>query len=363
MVLFQLPQRTVQINVDPATFTGPYDVVLNITFGPDEFFGCADVTGRLREVVGGADYQMDFSLFQGIRKRKPVGSVRVPRFAYAGNLSGPPITFDGSVATINIHVHELDALGQFVQRLVEILPAMFAPVSNTPISILAMSGTVNGSQFDVRLNATTSVTIPGVSVLKDYFDLAMPHALSLPRQIIAAKRYLAQNYLLEVSSEFSNQVTGERILNLCKSLEALILVNDITSVDEMKEFLRSWGVHQRYVDVFASLRYLRSQLDVAHISYTRISAEGHDSIDRFIVLAEECMQALIITAVKKFIADKSIYPNQRATEKDPSSVRHLSKYKSLQNPHNGDLTTVPPETDITVELPSIRKARPEKLKF
>lgn len=157
--------------------------------------------------------------------------------------------------------------------------------------------------------------------------------------------------MLEYLSEFPNQVTGERLLNLCKSLEALLPVNDIASVDEMKEFLRSWEVHERYVDVFTSLRYLRSQLDVAHISYTMISTEAHDSIDRFIVLAEECMQALIITGVKRFIADNSIYPRKRATVEDPPAVRHLSKYKSLQSPHDGDLTTVPDETDITVTLP------------
>jgi hypothetical protein len=355
MVLFQLPQRMVQINADPATFAAPFDVVLNITLGPDEFFGCADMTGRLRELVGGAEYQMEFSPFQGMRKRKPTGPTRVPKFAYSGNLSGPPITFNGSVATIEICVYEIEALCQFIQKLVEILPAMFAPATNSPISILEMSGTVNGSSFDVRYNATTSATLPGVSILKDYFDLAMSHAYGLPRQIIAAKRYLAQNYLLEFSSEFAYQVTGERLLNLCKSLEALLPVHDITSVDEMKEFLRSWEVHERYIDVFTSLRYLRSQLDVAHISYTMISTEAHDAIDRFIVLAEECMQALIITAVKRFIADNSIYPRKRATVEDPPAVRHLSKYKSLQSPHNGDLTTVPDETDITVNLPFGRK--------
>jgi hypothetical protein len=324
MVLFQLPQRTVQINADLAELKAPFDVVLKVTFGPDEFFGCADMTGRLRELVGGAQYQMEFSLFQGIRKRKPVGSIRVPKFAYVGNLSGPPITFDGSVATINISVHELDSLGWFVQQLIEILPAMFAPASNTPISIVAMSGTVNDKSFDVRLSAIASATVPGSSILKDYFDLAMPHALSLPRQIIAAKRYLAQNYLLEASSEFSNQVTGERLLNLCKSLEALIPVEAIGSNDTMKEFLRSWDVHERYVDVFTSLRYLRSQLDVAHISYTLISSEAHNSIDKFIVLAEECVQALIITAVKRFIADN--WPSPIVTD---TSVRRILDFQTV----------------------------------
>lgn len=351
MVLFQLPHRTVKINADAATLKAPFHTVLKITFGPDEFFGCADMTGRLRELVSGAEYQMELSPFQGIRKRRPVGSIRLPKFTYKGDLSGPPITFDGSIATIEVSFRELDGLLWFLQKLVEILPAMFAPVSNTPVSILAMSGTVNGNAFDVRLNASSSATIPGLSILEEYFNFAMPHALNLPRQIIAAKRYLAQNYLLEVSSEFSSQVTGERLLNLCKSLEALVPVEAIASNDKMKEFLRSWSVHERYVDVFASLRYLRSQLDVAHISFTLISSEAHDSIDKFIVLAEECMQALIITAVKRFIADNSIYPEKRATIEDPPSVRHLSKYKDLPNPRGSDLSTIPPPSDVHVPLP------------
>jgi hypothetical protein len=351
MVLFQLPQRIVQINADLATLEGPFDAALEITLGPDEFFGCADMTGRLRELVEGAEYKMEFSRFQGIRKRKPVGAIRLPKFMYAGNLSGPPITFDGSIATIKISFHKLDELAWFVQKLIEILPAMFAPVSNTPVSIVAIAGTVNGKPFDVHLKATASATIPGSSIVKEYFDLALPCALNLPRQIIAAKRYLAQNYMLEVSSEFSNQVTGERLLNLCKALEALIPVDAITSIDKMKEFLRNWNVHERYIDVFTSLRYLRSQLDVAHISYSLISSEAHNSIDKFIVLAEECVQALIITAVTKFITDNGVYPKKILKTEDPPAVRHLSKYKDLPNPRGSDLSTVPPPSDVNVVLP------------
>jgi hypothetical protein len=334
-------------------------MVLNIELGPAEFFGCADMTGKLRELVGGAEYQFDVSLFQGMRKRVPTKPTRLPKFSYSGIFSGGQITFDGSVATIEANAEEIESLYYFIQRLAEIIPAMFAPASNTPISILSMSGTINDKPFDVRYNSSASVTVPGTSVLKDYFDLALPHALELPRQIIAAERYLAQSYLLEYSSEFVNQFTGERILNLCKSLEAIVIVDDITSIDQMKEFLRGWGVQERYIDVFTSIRYLRSQLDVAHISYTLISAGAHNSIDRFIVIAEECMQALIITAARKFIEDSSIYPHRKATIEDPTAVRHLAKYATLQNPHFGDLSTIPPTTDETIGIP-IGKPRVKK---
>jgi hypothetical protein len=91
-------------------------------------------------------------------------------------------------------------------------------------------------------------------------------------------------------------------------------------------------------------------LDVAHISYTLISKEAHNSIDKFIVLAEECMQALIVTAVKKFLEDDTIYPKRRATVEDPPAVLALAKYASLQAPHDGDLSKIPPMTDETIAL-------------
>jgi hypothetical protein len=349
MILFQLPQRTVKIHADPKDFLSPYDLVINIKFGPEEFFGSADVTGRLRESISGAEYLVEWSTFQGFKKRRPVKSFRLPEFSYTGSFSGPPIVFVGSTATMKITVPDIDTFTSLIQKLVEILPAMFAPASNSPISILEIWGTANNKPFDVRDSSGTSLTLPGVSILSDYLDLALPYALALPRQILAAKRYLAQNYLLEYSSEFGNQFTGERLLNLCKSLEALIPVN-VDSIDEMKNFLRGWKVDERYVDVFTSLRYLRSQLDVAHISYTLISKEAHQSIEKFLVLAEECMQALIITAVRKFISDNSIYPKRRATVDDPPAVRRLAKYQNLQSPHNGDLSVVPNFTDETVSL-------------
>jgi hypothetical protein len=238
-------------------------------------------------------------------------------------------------------VNDLETLGEFVQRVIETLPAMFAPVCLAPISILSMSGAANGRPFKVVLNGTITINKFSVSKVKSYFDLAMPGARDLPRQIIAAKRYLAQNYLLEYSSEFGNQFTGERILNLCKSLESLLPAQAIDSIDKMRIFLKDWGVHEKYVHVFASIRYLRSQLDVAHISYSSISADSHESIDRFIVLAEACMQALIQTAVKKSMKDKSIYPQRKAIIDDCTAVRFLRNYKDLERPEDGDLSKIP----------------------
>lgn len=354
MILFQLPQRTVKINADPENFNGPYDLIINIRLGPGEFFGCAELTGKLREAVGGVEYILEWSPFQGFKKRTPTQPTRAPKFSYTGSFSGPPIIFNGSVATMEITVPDIESFTWFIQKIVEILPAVFAPASNSPISIIEIWGTANGADFDVRYNGGTSLTIPGVSILEDYLNLVLPHALRLPRQILAAKRYLSQSYLLDYSSEFGNQFTGERLLNLCKSLEALIPV-DVNSIDKMRTFLGNWRVNESYIDVFVSLRYLRSQLDVAHISYTLISKEAHITIDKFIVLAEECLQALIITAVRKFIEDDTIYPKRRATVEDPPAVLALAKYKNLQSPHSGDLSTVPPYTDGTVNISSSKK--------
>lgn len=341
MVLFQLPQRYVGFKGGFEGLQSPFEISLTINLGPEEFFGASDVTGRLRELVDEGDRQLEFSPFQGIRRPKPKQQSRARTFSYSGKYSGVPIIFEGSKALMHFIVDELDTLGDFVQRVIETLPAMFAPVSLAPISILSMSGTANGRPFEVVLNGTITINKFSVSKVKDYFDLAMLHARNLPRQIIAAKRYLAQNYLLEYSSEFGNQFTGERILNLCKSLESLLPAQSIDSIDKMRVFLRDWGVHEKYVDVFSSIRYLRSQLDVAHISYSAISSEAHESIDRFIVLAEACVQALIQTAVKKYIEDVNIYPQRRAVVDDCTAVRFLKNYKDLERPENGDLSTVP----------------------
>jgi hypothetical protein len=350
MLIFQLPQRTVLLEKDLAEINPPYEVVLKVQLGPEEFFGDVPLSGKLRELQGSQQVQMRVSLFEGMRKPIPMEGDAAEKFSYSGLFSNVPISFDGSTAVLSFIVHDLSTLGGFVQEVTERLAGSFAACCIVPVAVTAMTGTVNEVPFTVRYDSSMHFQVGAIDAVKRQLDLVLPYAREIPRQIISAQRYLAQNFLLEYVVDFASQVTGERILNLCKSFESLIppevLGGDARKQDDrIRQFLRSWAVQERYADVLISLRKLRSSLDVAHIRRSPISTEAHESIDNFLPLVERCIQALITMAIKKSIDNPSTYPPETNEIEDISALRYIRSYTNIPPPQNGDLTIFPKELE------------------
>lgn len=342
MVLFQLPYRTIFIHgLDSPNLSGAsrFDFRLIVKLGPEEFFGDAPLTGRLRIFPPHSAFQVAGTFFGGIGRTKAVEGTRLEKFKYVRNVGWAILSVDGSLATIDFAVSKLDHAGGIVQRVVEFLPASFAAASTCAVTILSIEGMVNGVPLDVRFEGNApggeSFSVNEINpAVAEYFDAVMPLLTSLPRKIVAAHRYLAQSFLLEAGSQFSYDYTGERVLNLCKALEALVPDSIVGDIDSIREFLKGWGLSHLETEVFASLKYLRSQLDSAHIAISPIPDSAHRAVARFIGIAEKAVQALLLTAVKKYTSDNSLYPERRLQTNEPTAVKHLAKYDNLIIPRD-----------------------------
>lgn len=348
MLIFQLPQRTVLLEKNLEEITAPYNVVLKVRLGPEEFFGDVPLSGKLRELQSGQPLQMRVSVFEGMQKPLPMDGATAEKFSYSGFFSTVPIRFDGSTAVLSFIVHDLSTLDGFIQEVTERLAGSFAACCIVPVAVTAMTGTVNEVPFTVRYNSSMRFQVGAIGAVKQQLDLALPYAREIPRQIVSAQRYLSQSFMLEYMVEFASQVTGERILNLCKSFESLVppevLGGDAKKQDDrIRDFLKSWSVQERYADVLITLRKLRSSLDVAHIRRSPISSEAHESIDNFLPLVERCIQALITMAIKKVIDNPAIYPPETNEIDDIAALRYIKSYTDIPFPQNGDLTVFPKE--------------------
>lgn len=344
MLIFQLPHRRVQIEKDLSELSRPYEVSLMVKLGPEEFFGDAPLTGRLRELAGEKNLQMKQPTFHGLPKPAPMENDFVEKFSYQGNFSGVPISFDGGICTLKFNVNEINALGEFTEEITERLVSAFAPACIVPVEIVSMNGTVSGIPFKVDLPISRwFVQVNAIRAVQNQLDVSLPHIRDIPRQIISAQRYLIQNYRLDYLVEYTAQVTGERLLNLCKAFESLVPATVFAGKenkqdDRIRGFLAGWGVHTNYVDVLISLRKLRSFLDVAHIRRSPMSAEAHESIERFIPLAEGCVKGLVKIAIEKFIGDPLLYPEEENIVEDPAALRFIRGYENTPFPSGGILS-------------------------
>ena len=100
-------------------------------------------------------------------------------------------------------------------------------------------------------------------------------------------------------------------------------------VDDMRRMLKGWGVPKKYIDIFASIRFLRSQLDIAHIAYAPLSASAYHSVQEFLPVAEICTRSLIITAIHKYKDDPTTYKARKIDQNDPTVIKKLANYKGI----------------------------------
>lgn len=345
MLLFQLPQREAKY-VGTLPEQGPYQVELSFQLGPLDFFGEADISGKLREFPEFSDIKLDGTFFDGMKRPSMAAPGRMPEFKLSGAIYGTQLTIAGSVARVRFGVGNLEILETVLQRLIEFIPAAFSGASTTAVFISDVFGTIDGLPLKVQLFGDTihgheAFFVGDVaSKVEKYFQLLGQMGTNVPRKLISAHRYLAQSFHLEAASSWPYQFTGERLLNLCKALESVLDGKSLEKIDEMRSCLQSWGVHPDYVEVFASIKYLRNELDVGHIARTPITPEGRDRVVAFVGLAEKCVQALLHLMAKNVIEDSNFLHSEPTQVADPPVVTALKKYEKLQGPSDGDITKI-----------------------
>lgn len=348
MLLFHLPPREVLWQGDPTRLSLSLNVEIEVTLEPPELFGEAEFTDTLRVFPSADGETQDLNirgnLFAGLERLAITKPARFKKFYFDGRFNDAILKIQGNVATIRCTCPVVEDLYYLVQMITEQFASFFACATNAAVSISEMKGTANNVPFSVRRKLQHVLDAP-FSINDNYHDIirgrlgeVLQHCGNLPIQIVAAARYLSQAFLLESVSKYSHQFISERMLNVCKAVESI--THDAgDSINKMKELLRTWGVHERYIDIFTSIRYLRNSLDIAHKAYSPLSADAFDRIQHFLPVAEQCTQLLIITAVRQFEKDPGTYKPYRSSGEDPVVIKKLADYTGIQFKDDGDLTT------------------------
>lgn len=281
--------------------------------------------------------------------------VRFAEFLFDGDFGEGTLQIKGSVATFKGLCPDLQTLGGLIGAIIDRFPSSFACASVTPVSISALSGTAHLTPFSVRLKDETDLSglfFPSEPVherLTKYFKEIFPSALAWPVQIVSATRYLSQSFLLESVSKHSYYFVGERILNVCKAIES-ITAQKGENVDHTKEFLRRWSVHPRFIEIFASVIYLRHKLDVAHIANGPISPEAFQKLNSFLPIAEMCTQRLILTAIRRFNLNPQVFDKIETKPGDPDVIKKLAQFQKLYFTDDGGLSELGTEDGTGVRM-------------
>lgn len=338
MLLFQLPPRQVQFQGLPSNVVFPANVTIKIVLNPAEYFGVGTFTTFLREFPpkddNGLQMMVNVSQYEGIGRPTSADSVSFERFHFDGNLAGCPCIMDGNVATVSFACMDETTLCLTITDIIHSFAASFSSFSTAPISISEITGKVGNTDYIVKFRGlapgATPFSISGEihDNLRKHMAEILPFVHEWPLQIVSSARYLSQSFLLESVSKYSYHFVGERILNVCKAVEALTLEGG-PDVDHMRTFLGSWGVHSRFVAIFVSTRYLRSQLDSAHIAYSPLSEKAYEEVNNFLPIAERCTQMLLLMAIKRVRDYPNTYKAIMQSTNDPGVIQHLAKYHDI----------------------------------
>jgi len=348
MLLYHLPPREVSWHTDPASMEMPFQFEMHVVLTPPELFGTADFTDSMRTFPANEDGVQNIrysgSLFAGADRISTTSPVRFPSFNFEGKFAGADIRIDGNVATIKGECGNLYSLYWLVQTIIERLPASFSCVTTTPVSISEIRGRASEHEFTVKLkdefyrDAAFTISTDFHEKIKQNLGEILLNTSDLPIQIVAAMRYLSQSFLLESVSKYNYQFASERMLNVSKALDSLTHEAG-DSVEKMRQLLKHWGVHEGYIAIFASIKYLRNQLDIAHMSYSQISAEAHLAIQEFLPVAEKCTQSLILTAIRIFKNDRNSFKKHTENNEDPVVIKKLANYRGISLNNIGSLET------------------------
>ena len=178
----------------------------------------------------------------------------------------------------------------------------------------------------------TQHTLP----LKEYFDSTAPQDFSTPLFLISALRYLQQADRLQAEGRHLTTFLAERILNVAKALEAIFP----GSVDDMRNEAERLKIDSTYRDIFASVRYLRNEVDVGHVSFSDLPRGAVQNVLDFSDLATRCVKALVNSLMRDREAQNHLTSLRKnsSPNKPPNALKYIEIYRGVQAPKDSDLS-------------------------
>jgi len=199
-----------------------------------------------------------------------------------------------------------------VEFVRQTLPAYLSAAVPAPVSVHTIDGACGGVPFELTYLSRTDVPVyaadgPTLSAwMASYLeDVGSIEGDAL--RFTSAHRYLMQVRQLDYVAPGHNLFLGERILNIAKALE--VLWPGEKHVDLMRSELKKLGVDKKVADLFASIAYLRDQIDVGHPALTLLTEQqDFDAILRTALLAEDALAGLLRHIARAITAKRYSLP-------------------------------------------------------
>ena len=337
MLILNRPPLKVHGKASPEQIKFPAEAVVNVKLSPNELFGMAPLSGRLSIAPVGATLNLERTDYRGANRIKVKGHYPVTDFS--AQFIGRNFRLKGDIATFTFSVSSFHELDLFVAYADSLFPALFSGALQVAVEVEEIGGTLQGFPFKTIIETTSSnpILITAEQLpFKAYFDTIAPQDYLPSLPIISSLRYLQQASRLESEGRYKGTFLGERILNLAKALESLFP----GSIDEMRAELRGLNIAADYVEVFASVRYIRNQIDVGHAAFTDISGEAIQEVFDFASLATSCTRALINSLLQNRAEQQRLCNLRKPSKKTADATSFLLRYKNISEPKDNDLTRV-----------------------
>jgi hypothetical protein len=339
MLLLHKQRVKVRVEALEGDLAFPAAAVVNIVLGPADLFGLAPLNGKLGVVPVGSSLEHHRTDLYGVDRLTVSGSFQ--RAKFDSSFLGYPFVLSENTATFRFSVQNLGELDKFVMYANALFAGLFSVAYPIAVDIEAIEGTLADKRFTVCGELSVSnpiLCVRSIDEIKPFFDETTPQSFLPSIPLIAAVRYLQQSERLRSESPRLTTFMAERLLNLAKSLEALFS----GEVDDMRHELTSLNVAPEYVSVFSSIRYLRNQVDVGHVSFSDLPSGVVQEVFEFVELGAACARALLGRLLNDGEAQQRLY-NLRAGAKKPKipdAIAYLRHYSGLHSPRNNNLSDV-----------------------
>ena len=343
MLILNRPGFKIILSAPDDKITYPAQASINFELSPPDMFGLTPLSGKLAFSPVGATLTVDVNRFRGAGRI--ISSGQYPRMHFQSTYLGHPFFMDGNNATFKTSISRLEELYTFIEHVESIFPALFSGILPAPIDVISIRGTLQEFPFEAYGNmpsSNSSYCTDKELDLKPYFDQYAPQTHQPATPLIAAFRYLQQADKLEYSGHHTTTFLPERILNLAKSLESLFPGDN--GITRMRELMSTWKIKSEYVELFATLRHLRNQVDVGHVGFTDLPPGVVAEIHSFTETATKHLRTLLTSLLRNISAQDEITKLRKSetSPKIPDAIKYLKRHENLRDSKTNDLTEFSP---------------------
>ena len=342
MLVLAHPKTKIYFAKEPGNITYPANVLIQVVLSPEEFFGAGPLSGKIRLAPVGATLKATLQSYRGAGRLGVDGSF--PKLQFESGFLGRGYSLDGNIANFRFDVRNLQELQNFLDGVDLCFSAIFSGWEHAPLEIEDVRGSINGVQFGVSsgFSASPAFLCVDPNRLKSYLDICSPKEIDTKSIIlVSCLRYLQQADRLDSEGRYAVSFLAERLLNIAKALEVIFL----GGVDDMRKLLASIGVDSMYAEIFASVRYLRNEVDVGHVSFSRIDASEVEDVMNLADNAIRCVRFLIQMLMQdpNMLATVLGSRNSENKTRGNTPLRHIKRYRNMVLPKDGNLKVPPSE--------------------